>query len=151
MSYDTIESAIVTQLRTLSYYDGGNCVRENIGSAFNYALAQGETNIGKNVCVADFGGGSPGEMGEWVHRVRVMCAVLFTSTDEDEELTSAGQQMRTVIANIHDLFYPNNRLGGVVTKCRLVDMTEVFAYSRTNSNWLAFFFTVEADEEMDRC
>ena len=153
MGYSTIESAVLVKLRTLSYYDDGNCLAENIGKAHRYTLAQKSTSdLGKNFCAIDYAGGRPSdEMYCWTHTIRGFCAALVTEENPDVDLTPVGTQVRQIIEDIQTLFYPNNRLSGASPRCTVTEMTDTFPYSRTNTNWLAFFFTLEVDEERDRC
>lgn len=152
MSYSTLESAILVQLRTLDYYNEGNCLAENAMKAFSYAIGQGETEeLGKNVCVIDYGGGYQSDARCWTHRVRGFCAIRATEEIEGQALSDEGNQLRTVSEQLLGLFYPNNRLAGAAPRCELIDITEPFAYSWSNWNWLAFLFNLEVDEERVRC
>jgi hypothetical protein len=153
MSYSTIEAGIVEQLRTLSYYDSGNCLAENPSKAFNYAMSKGTSSVfGRNVCVIDYGGGShDSENRLWTHTIRGFCAVLATEPVEGQDVSAEGSQIRTIVDDLKGLFYPRNRLSGLTPRCVLVAITEPFVYKRANLNWMAFFITLEADEERTRC
>ena len=152
MSYEALEEAVITQLRTLSYYNDGNCMVENATKVFNYALGAGEaTDYGRNACIIDYAGGNQSDSYCWTHRIRGFCAVRATESVEYQDLSAEGEQIRTLINDLLGMFYPNNRLGGATLRCELVEITEPFAYSRSNLNWWALFFTLEVDEERTRC
>ena len=152
MGYKTYEDQLLAALRTFDFYDENNCVAENIKKAVAGALAEDiNSDLSKNVCVVDFGGGRPSDDYSWQHTVRAFFMVRATEDVAGQELTPMGQQVRDLVDALTGMFFPNNRLWGTTTKCRIINITEAFPYQRANFAWYAFFASFEIDEEMSRC
>jgi hypothetical protein len=140
VSFDNAESALVTQLRTLSYLDSDNCKAGETDECFRHILDTGE----KYVCVTDFDGASSAGRGTWVNLVQVMFAIKI---ENDVQIEG---DLRSVLEDLYDLMLPENDLGGE-GDARIKNIQAPIAYKRNDIPFLYLLCTVEILQRVSRC
>lgn len=149
MSYTSLESALVTQLQTLSIYSTGNCVSDDVDGAFRAAEEAAAGDYHDNVCVVDYGGGRAGERMMWTHTVNMLCAVRVEDRVGATTQANAGTKLRTATGLIQALLHPNNT--DVAARCALTSINPPLVLERGTGIWWVCFMTVEIDERASNC
>ena len=149
MSYSTLEASLVTQLRTLSIYDSGNCRAINLDEAVRYANEQDSGSSREHLMFVDYGGGhysaSAGRM-TWTHVVFGLMAVRVEEYDGSDEVDI---KLREAEKAVRGLLWPNNR--NVANRCQLMSIGKPFPLKNSNTVWLGCILRIEIDEDSGRC
>ena len=164
MSYSTLESNLVTQLRTLSMYNSGNCKAADMDGVFRYADEQDSGVYRDNIMFIDYGGGRSTGRNIWTHiahgflAVRVREYAPFEDINDnfedvndsfESDSTIVDAKLRTALDAVRTLLHPNNN--NVSVRCALVNISAPYVFSRSGSTWVACDLTIEMDEHTTRC